>query len=153
MPREGPDPGRTTALAPFRAARAAFHAPLPGSPPGGLLAASLATFLVALVLLFTAGRRASAAEAGDDAGYGAPVDLAEALEEVHRERASRFLAIALGSTVGIVAAVALHAAWKRSARVSRILAPAALAVGTSRLVGIYLVYGRVTTEMVSAAAT
>jgi hypothetical protein len=101
-------------------------------------------------------RAALAAPAADEPGYGqrsSRAGLRRALDEVHRARARGFLAIAIGSGIGILALAAIHAVWKVAPTAARALAPAALALATARMTGLYLLYGRSTDGSTSAVAT
>ncbi|MHC5053452.1 MAG: hypothetical protein ACYTKD_01905 [Planctomycetota bacterium] len=126
---------RRAGRAPTEAAAAALVA--------AVLLASLAPVDVALA--------ADAGDAGVDM-YGRP-SLRKALTEVHRERANRFLAAALGSIVGLVGAGVLLSIWRRSPLASRIVATGALAVVTARFLGLYLIHERLNAPPVGALAT
>ncbi|MHC4253802.1 MAG: tetratricopeptide repeat protein, partial [Planctomycetota bacterium] len=126
-----------------------------GRAPVGAAAAFVSGLLAAVLLASLAPVDVALAADAGDAGvdmYGRP-SLRKALTEVHRERANRFLAAALGSMVGLVGAGVLLSIWRRSPPAARVAATAALAVVTARFLGLYLIHERLNAPPVGALAT
>ncbi|MHC4198571.1 MAG: tetratricopeptide repeat protein [Planctomycetota bacterium] len=126
-----------------------------GDGASGRAARALVAALLLGTCIFGAALAARAADA-DGYAYGprtSRAGLRRALDEVHRARARGFLAIAIGSGIGILALAAIHGVWKLAPKAARIIAPVGLALATARMTGLYLLYGGSTDASTSAVAT
>jgi len=110
------------------------------------------TLLAALMATGPLGEGALAAETPAYDIYGNPSGK-EVLRTVRGDQASSFLAVALGSAVGLLCVGLLHAVWGRSPPAARVAAPIALALATARLLGLYLIHERMSAQPVGALST